>query len=57
MNVLFSKTAWKQYKSWQSRDEKIVERIHGLIKAIQRDPDQGIGKPEPYFLEIHRWLC
>ena len=47
MNVLFSKTAWEQYKNWQLRDEKVVERIHELIKATQRDPYRGIGKPEP----------
>jgi len=47
MNVLFSKTAWKQYKDWQIRDEKVVERIHELVKATQRDPFKGIGKPEP----------
>ncbi len=47
MNVLFSKTAWEQYKNWQSRDEKVVERIHDLIKMIQREPYKGIGKPEP----------
>ena len=47
MNVLFSKTAWEQYKDWQIRDEKVVERIHELIKATQRDPFKGIGKPEP----------
>ena len=47
MNVLFSRTAWKQYKDWQSQDEKILGRIHELIKAIQRDPFKGIGKPEP----------
>ena len=47
MNVLFSKTAWEQYKNWQTREEKIIERIHELIKAIQRDPYRGIGKPEP----------
>jgi len=47
MNVLFSKTAWEQYKDWQIRDEKVVERIHELVKATQRDPFKGIGKPEP----------
>ena len=46
MNVLFSKTAWQQYLNWQKEDSKIVERIHHLIKAIQRDPFKGIGKPE-----------
>ncbi len=47
MNVLFSRTAWEQYKNWQARDDKVVERIHELIKGIQRDPYKGIGKPEP----------
>lgn len=47
MNVLFSKTAWEQYLNWQEEDSKIVERIHHLIKAIQREPFKGIGKPEP----------
>jgi len=47
MNVLFSKTAWQQYLNWQKDDPKIVERIHHLIKAIQRDPSKGIGKLEP----------
>ena len=46
MNILFSKTAWAQYNGWQKRDRKIVDRIHELIKAIQRDPFRGIGKPE-----------
>ena len=46
MNILFSKTAWEQYKEWQKEDSKVVERIHELLKAIQRDPFKGIGKPE-----------
>jgi len=46
MNVLFSRTAWAQYLTWQKEDKKIVERIHELIKAIQRDPFKGVGKPE-----------
>ena len=47
MNILFSKTAWEQYKNWQKEDSKIVERIHELLKSIQRDPFKGVGKPEP----------
>ena len=31
---------------WQKEDQKIVERIHELLKAIQRDFFRGIGKPE-----------
>ena len=47
MNVLFSRTAWDQYKEWQKRDQKVLARIHELIRSIQRDPFKGIGKPEP----------
>ncbi|MEQ8713767.1 MAG: Txe/YoeB family addiction module toxin [Cyclobacteriaceae bacterium] len=47
MNILFSKTAWAQYLDWQEEDEKIILRIHELLKAISRDPFKGIGKPEP----------
>ena len=47
MNILFSNTAWQQYLNWQKEDDKILGRINELIKAIQRDPFKGIGKPEP----------
>ncbi len=47
MNILFSKTAWEQYLEWQKEDAKIVARIHELLRAIQRDPFKGVGKPEP----------
>lgn len=47
MNILFSKTAWEQYLNWQKEDAKVVERIHELLKAVQRDPFKGVGKPEP----------
>ena len=47
MKVLFSRTAWEQYKNWQNNDEKIGHRINEFIKVIQRDPYKGIGKPEP----------
>jgi toxin YoeB len=28
-------------------DKKILKRINELIKAIDRDPFDGVGKPEP----------
>lgn len=46
MNVLFSKTAWEQYVNWQNGDKKVERRIHDLLKAMQRDPYEGIGKSE-----------
>nr|WP_221187486.1 Txe/YoeB family addiction module toxin [Luteimonas sp. RC10] len=43
----FSEDAWEDYLYWQQADKKLLKRINELIKAIQRDPFQGIGKPEP----------
>ncbi len=48
MNIVFTPTAWQQYKDWQQEDKKVVKRINDLIKSIERDgPLKGIGKPEP----------
>lgn len=47
MKLIFSSKAWEQYLYWQSTDKKMVKRINSLIKDIQRNPTQGIGKPEP----------
>ncbi len=46
MRITFSSTAWKNYLYWQKTDKATLKRINTLIKAIQRDPFSGIGKPE-----------
>ena len=46
MNLIFSDHAWKDYLYWQKTDKKMVRRINALIKAIQRSPSDGVGKPE-----------
>lgn len=47
MNLTFAPKAWESYLYWQKTDKAIVNRINTLIKAIQRNPFEGIGKPEP----------
>ncbi|MGB0564095.1 MAG: Txe/YoeB family addiction module toxin [Spirulinaceae cyanobacterium] len=47
MRVIFSENAWEDYLYWQRRDRKMLKRINALIKDIQRQPFEGIGKPEP----------
>ena len=47
MKVLFAEKAWEDYLYWQKTDKKILKRINQLIKDIQRQPLDGIGKPEP----------
>jgi len=47
MKIIFSNKAWGDYLYWQKNDKKILKRINALIKEIQRNPCEGIGKPEP----------
>lgn len=47
MNIAFLEDAWNDYLYWQTFDKNILKRINNLIKGIQREPFQGIGKPEP----------
>ena len=47
MKVLWEERAWEEYLEWQKQDKKILKRINALIKDIQRNCYEGIGKPEP----------
>lgn len=47
MRLLWEESAWEDYISWQSQDKKTLKRINQIIKDIQRNPFDGIGKPEP----------
>lgn len=38
--------AWEQFVEWQSEDKRIFKRILLLIKDIDRNGYDGIGKPE-----------
>jgi len=39
--------AWDDYLYWQTQDKKTLRRINILLKDIDRQPFNGIGKPEP----------
>lgn len=47
MDVMFLDDAWQDYLYWQKVDKKILKRINQLIKDTQRNPFEGVGKPEP----------
>lgn len=47
MRLLWEESAWEDYCFWQTQDKKRLKRINLLIKDIQRNAFQGIGKPEP----------
>ena len=45
--VTFVSDAWAMYLYWQGQDKKTLKRINSLIQDAQRNPFDGIGKPEP----------
>ena len=52
-NISWTPHAWEDYLYWQGQDKKTVKRINELLKDINRDPFQGIGKPEPLKFEFN----
>ena len=52
MRITFSKNAWEDYISWQSENKKILMKINEIINDIQRNPFEGLGKPEPLKFEL-----
>ena len=44
---IWSDDAWEDYLYWQGEDKKTLKRINLLIKDIERNAFDGIGKAEP----------
>lgn len=55
MRLLWEDRAWEDYLYWQMQDKKVLKRINALIKDIQRDTFDGIGKPEPLRENLSGW--
>lgn len=47
MNKAFTDIGWEDYLYWQTEDRKTLRKINTLLKAIERNGNEGIGKPEP----------
>ena len=45
--LAWTNQAWSDYLYWQGQDKKTLKRINKLITDTQRNPFEGIGKPEP----------
>jgi toxin YoeB len=44
--VNFTEKGWTDYLYWINQDKKTLKRINQLIKDIERNGNNGIGKPE-----------
>jgi len=47
VTLTFSTNAWAHYLYWQKTDKAVLKRINALIKEIERNPYEGVGRPEP----------
>ena len=47
MRKIWFDEAWDDYIYWQTQDKKTLKRINLLLKDIERENFDGIGKPEP----------
>ena len=46
MNKVWSDEAWEEYLYWQQKDKKKLKKINDIIKDIDRNGLNGIGKTE-----------
>ena len=42
----WSDAAWEDFEYWTKQDKKTLKRILQLLKDIERNGYEGIGKPE-----------
>lgn len=47
MNKALTDIGWEDYLYWQTEDRKTLRKINTLLKDIERNGNEGIGKPEP----------
>jgi len=55
MDKSWSDEAWDDFEYWQTQDKKTLKRILNLIKDIDRNGYEGIGKPEPLKNDFSGW--
>ena len=55
MNINWEEKAWLEYLYWQTHDKKILKKINNLLKDIDRNGYNCIGKPEPLKGDLSGW--
>jgi len=55
LKKIWSDTSWDDYLYWQKQNKKLLKKINELIKDIEREPFEGLGKPEPLKNNLSGW--
>ena len=48
----FSDQSWEDYLYFYKTDKILLKKIHALIQDIDRNGNEGMGKPEPLKFEL-----
>ncbi len=55
MKKLWTEQGWDDYIYWQGQDKKTLKKLNILIKDIERNPFEGLGKPEALKHDFSGW--
>ena len=55
MILIFSTRGWNEYLEFQKDDQRLLERLNGLITESMGHPFKGTGKPEPLKDNMRGW--
>ena len=51
----WTEEAWEDFEYWTTQDRRMLKRILQLLKDIDRNGYEGIGKPEPLKGDLSGW--
>lgn len=55
MKKIWLDGAWEEYLQWLTKDKKLFKKINELIKSINRNGYNCIGKPEQLSGNLSGW--
>ena len=55
MKKIWSEKSWEDYLYWQDQNKNILKKLNQLIRDIERNPFEGLGKPEPLKKNLSGW--
>jgi toxin YoeB len=55
LKKIWSEKSWDDYLYWQKQNKSLLKKINTLIRDIERNPFEGLGKPEPLKENLSGW--
>jgi toxin YoeB len=55
LKKIWSEKSWDDYLYWQKQNKNLLKKINLLIRDIERNPYEGLGKPEPLKGNLSGW--